>query len=240
MRISVIIPTLNEERGIQPLLLSVMAMDEVAEVIVADGGSEDKTRDLARNLGAEVIETPKGRGQQLRSGAERAGGDVLWFLHADTEIRSECGRAICTALSDPSVVGGNFRLLFDGGSEFAEWLTGFYSDMRERGFYYGDSGIFVRRPVYDSIGGIRAIALMEDYDFVCRLEKTGETVNLGKPALITSSRRFQNRRKWRIVLQWIWLHMLYHLHVSPDLLARLYRSQDHSPGEGAIRKKPAK
>ncbi|WP_350335783.1 TIGR04283 family arsenosugar biosynthesis glycosyltransferase [Coralliovum pocilloporae] len=237
MSISVVIPVLNEEKALPRLLASLKALDHLGEIIVVDGGSSDRTQDCARDHDARVLVSPCGRGQQLRAGADIASGDVLWFLHADTEIQPGCDKAILDALADPDVPGGNFRLLFDGGSDFAEWLTGFYADLRPRGFYYGDSGIFVRRSVYRALGGIRDMALMEDYDFVCRLEKTGPTANISRPALITSSRRFQQRKKWRIVFQWIWLHMLYYLRFSPDYLAALYRSSDHIPADTPLKKR---
>ena len=88
--------------------------------------------------------------------------------------------------------------------------------------YYGDSGIFVRRDIYERIGGIRPIALMEDYDFVRRLEKVGPTLCIDDPPLITSSRKFQGRRRFAIVTGWIWIHALWYLGVSPDRLARMY------------------
>ena len=95
--------------------------------------------------------------------------------------------------------------------------------------YYGDSVIFVRRTVLEAIGGIRPIALMEDYDLVRRLERHGGTVCIENPPVITSSRRFEGRRPWRIFCQWVLLHALYYARVSPDTLARLYRSAAHSP-----------
>ena len=96
--------------------------------------------------------------------------------------------------------------------------------MRARGLYYGDSGIFVRRRAYDAIGGFRAFAVMEDYDFVGRLERFGETCRIDEPALVTSSRRFEGRRGWRIVWGWLKIHALYHLGVAPERLARMYDS----------------
>jgi hypothetical protein len=96
---------------------------------------------------------------------------------------------------DPRLVGGNFRLVFDGASRFSKWLTCFYAQIRWLGFYYGDSGIFVRRRVYDNVGGFRPIALMEDWDFVRRLERSGKTCCIADPALITSSRRFAGRSR---------------------------------------------
>jgi len=223
--ISIIIPAINEAARLAPLLQRLAAEQLDHEVIVIDGGSSDGTEKIARASGACVIQTGRGRGRQLFEGVKRARGKVLLFLHADSAFPPGGLGAIVHALaSRPEAPGGNFRLLFDGGDGFSRWLDGFYAWLRARGIYYGDSGIFVRRDVFDRIGGIRPIPLMEDYDFVRRLEKAGDTLCIGEPALVTSSRRFRERHPVAIVMGWVWIHALYHLGVSPALLARLYDS----------------
>ena len=225
MLISVIIPTLNEADRLPALVASLLTDQTPCEIIVVDGGSEDATCAIADDLGARVLEAPRGRGQQLAAGCAAARGDVLLQLHADTVFPVGGLTAIAGVLEDDAeLVGGNFRILFDGGSDFAEWLTGFYAWFREYGLYYGDSGIFVRRRTYDALGGIRPISVMEDLDFTRRLERTGKTVCIEDPALISSSRRFDGRKRWRIVSGWIVMHLLYFAGVSPDRLAALYNS----------------
>lgn len=128
------------------------------------------------------------------------------------------------ALDDPDVIGGNFRLLFDGDDAFSRWLDGFYAWIRRRGLYYGGSGIFVRRRVCDVLGGVRPVNLMEDYDFTRRLEAFGRTVCIDTPPLVSSSRRFRGRHLVAIVAGWLLIHGLYHLGVPPAQLARLYNS----------------
>jgi GT2 family glycosyltransferase len=154
---------------------------------------------------------------------------VLVFLHADTRLAPCALQAINDALGNPILPGGNFRVLFDGPSDFSARLTGYYAWLRSHALYYGDSVIFVRRSVYDSIGGIKPLALMEDYDLVRRLEAAGPTVCIDTPPVVTSSRRFDGRRPWRIYAQWVLIHMLYYLQLSPDFLAKLYRSTSHRP-----------
>ena len=100
--------------------------------------------------------------------------------------------------SNPKLIGGNFRLIFDGDTSFSRWLTKVSAWLRPLGIYYGDSGIFVRRTIYEALGGFRPIALMEDLDFVRRLERFGETCCIEDPPLITSSRRFDGRRRREI------------------------------------------
>ncbi|MBM3512684.1 MAG: hypothetical protein FJX59_03105 [Alphaproteobacteria bacterium] len=137
-------------------------------------------------------------------------------------------------MSQPDAVGGNFRLRFDGGDAFARWLDGFYAFIRRFGLYYGDSAIFIRHSVYRSIGGLRPIALMEDYDLVRRMTKAGPTINILNPELWTSSRRFRGRRPVAIVWGWIKIHVLYWCGVAPDRLARMYDSsrQRERRGDG--------
>lgn len=222
-RVSVVIPTLDEAGRLGPLVEALRREPELAEIIVADGGSTDGTPALAEALGARVIVTQRGRGRQLRAGADAARGAIVLFLHADSVLPAGGLHALCAALDrDPRVPGGNFRVVFDGGSRFARGLTAAYPWLRHVTLYYGDSGIFVRRSVYEAIGGIKPIAIMEDYDFVRRLERAGPTCRIEKPPLTTSSRKFEGRRASAIVLGWVVIHVLYWLGVSPERLARLY------------------
>ena len=224
-RLSIIIPVLNEAGRIGPLVNALIAQPHVAEVIVADGGSADGSQQEAKDAGATVLATPLGRGPQLVAGAAHASGEVLWFVHADTAVPDGAADALLARLdAQPSSPGGNFRLLFDGGDDFSAWLNGFYAWIRKHGFYYGDSGIFVRRTVFDAIGGLRPLALMEDYDFIRRLERAGPTVCVDTPSLVTSSRRFKDRSAFAIVSQWFSLHAMYHLSASSRWMAALYDS----------------
>ena len=238
MKISVIIPTLNEAGEIRQILLGLRHQDPTCEVIVVDGGSRDGTCEEARSAGARVFSSPPGRGQQLAFGAAHASGDIQLFLHADTLLPSGGLQAIRNCLKDPEILGGNFRVVFDGKTGFAQWLTGFYAWFRGHGLYYGDSAIFVRHSTYKALGGIKPIALMEDYDFSRRLEAAGKTVCIDSPAVETSSRRFEGRRPIAIVAGWVLIHALFHLRVPPGLLARLYNSARRRPGPDHVLTEP--
>ena len=229
MKLSIIIPTLNEAERIEALIDGLRRQDPQCDIVVIDGGSGDGTLIRALKAGARAIRGLRGRGQQLALGAEVAEGDVLLFLHADSNLPAGGLQQLRDALADPEVTGGNFRILFDGETAFDRWLTRFYAWFRRFGLYYGDSAIFIRREAYTAIGGLRPIDLMEDYDLCRRMERHGRTVCIEEPPVTTSSRRFEGRWPPRIVAGWLVIHALYYLGFSPDRLAQVYRSSRQSP-----------
>ncbi len=222
MLISIVVPALNEQECIAGTLRSLQRLEGEKEIVVVDGGSIDETISVARAEGVTVIGAQAGRGTQMHAGALETSGDVLWFVHADTAPPPSALHEIGTHLEDTSVVGGNFGLLFDGPSRAARQLTIIYPMLRMLGLCYGDSGIFVRREVYNRIGGFRALALFEDLDLLRRLRRAGRFVHL--PSRIrTSSRRFEQRNFALVWLHWTTLQILYWGGVPPNWLARWYR-----------------
>lgn len=221
--VSIIVPALNEESRIASTLEALEALSGDKEIIVADGGSEDRTVKIAASLGIRVLSCKRGRGCQIRAAAFEAHGDVLWFVHADTRPEAGALQAICAALSDPRVAGGNFSLIFEGDHYSARQMTGLYPYLRWLGLSYGDAGIFVRRSVYEALGGCRPYPLFEDLDLIQRMKRYGRFVHL--PARIfTSARRFGGRQYARVWMLWITLQLLYWAGVSPYRLARWYRA----------------
>ena len=225
--ISIIIPTLNEERSLPGLLDAIQQQGAEHEVNVVDGGSQDRTREVARAHRVRTLVSPRGRGAAVCIGAQEARGEILLFLHADSTLLPGALEQISDVLSsNPKIIGGNFRLVFDGDTSLSRrWLTRLCTLIRFIGLYYGDSGIFVRRSVYEAVGGFRPIPLFEDLDFVRRLERFGRTCCIRDPPLITSSRRFEGRRPYKIFFGWARLHLLLWLGVSPYRLAEVYRTQ---------------
>lgn len=226
--VSVIIPALNEAPHLTRLLLCLRQMEGIAQVIVCDGGSEDATTQVARAGGAAVVTAPRNRGAQMNAGAAVAGGDILWFLHADAAPHSHSGRAILRRMRGGSCLGGNFRLRFDAVSPAARGFAALARAQRRWGVYYGDSGIFARREVFEVLHGYQAWPLFEDYDFARRLERYARrrhchTVRLPLP-LVVSARRIQ-QHPWRALWLWASLQTLYSLGVPPYLLARFYHRQ---------------
>ena len=220
--ISVVIPTLNESAELASTVTRLRAIPEVREVVVADGGSGDGTRELARGLGCRVVESVKGRGRQLRAGVAVAGGDVVMFVHADTWLPAEAGGAVLRCLRDPLVVGGGFWKRFRSpplvmrGARFRCWLGLWWN-----GWILGDQAMFVRRSALDAVGGVPEQGLLEEVELCRKLRRRGRLVLAG--ATVTASeRRFTKfgvaRTYWRM---WRVLRA-YRRGVSPDELARRY------------------
>ncbi len=222
--VSILIPTLDEERELPALLDALAALPGRWEVIVIDGGSRDATTALARGHGGApiVLEARGGRAAQLNAGGRVASGDVLVFLHADSRLPVDAYASLADAWRTATVVGGNFALRFDGAGTFERVLGAVYAFQRRHRFYYGDSSVWVRRETFELLGGYLEIPIMDDYDFVRRLERVGRTRCLPGPAT-TSSRRWRAMGIPRTVLAWFLIRWLYVAGVSPGRLVRLYR-----------------
>ena len=195
VKLSVIIPTLDEAERIPRVLKSVMLPG--VEVVVVDGGSRDGSVQRAREVGVPVLESGRGRARQLARGVEATSGDIVLMLHADTLLPRNWSEVLREALEDPTLVGGAFRFAFDTrGPALAvlEWGA------RLRGgllmLPYGDQGLFVRRGVLDSIGGIPQVPILEDLDLVREMKRRGRMVLLDAPAQ-TSARRHLEHGIWK-------------------------------------------
>ncbi len=224
--LSVVIPAWCEAGHIAESVRAALAIGD--EVIVADASSPDGTAALAARAGARVVHAPKGRGAQLRAGAEAARSAALLFLHADARLPATARPAIEEALADPGVMGGNFHLRFAPDSSAARFFT-WANDARRRWLriYYGDSAPFVRRSVYEALGGFRPMPLFEDYELLRRLEGLGRTAYIRHVTVTASARRFEGAAL-RSLLVWSALQVLYSAGVSAERLARLYH--DRRPG----------
>ena len=222
--VSLIVPTLDEERELPRLLDHLARLHGRWEIVVADGGSRDRTRDIAREHPARprVIVQGGGRAAQLNAAARVAAGDPLLFLHADSRLPRDAYASLAAAAREPGVAGGNFALRFDGDGRFERALGAVYRLQRRHGFYYGDSAIWVTRAAFDALGGFRELPVMDDSDFVRRLERSGATRCLPGPAT-TSPRRWRMIGIPRTVLAWFAIRWLFVAGVDPARLARLYR-----------------
>jgi rSAM/selenodomain-associated transferase 2 len=223
MTISVIIPTLNEEQTIEHTL-SRLHNPVFSEILVVDGGSHDQT--LARVATAaphaRILSGTTGRARQMNSGAAVSTADVLLFLHADTLLPLTAADDVTTTLQDPRSIGGRFDVRFDRDSGWF-WLICRMMNWRSRltGIVTGDQALFVRRPVFQAIGGFPDIPIMEDIAFSKQLHRVGRIAAL-KSCVITSSRRWARQGTIRtIVLMW-GLRFLFFVGVAPARLKPWY------------------
>src|SRR3990170_5187578 len=187
MKISVIIPTLNEEFHIEKTLQSINKQEGDYEFYVVDGGSTDNTIAIARRY-ASVIDSKRGRAIQMNAGAKLCAGDILLFLHADTILPDNAFREMRKRMQDDTVVGGSFYIAFDADNFILRGVS-FITRFNFSLFHFGDQGIFVRRDVFQKLRGYKEIPIMEDYDFYKRLRKQGKVILIRMP-VISSARRF--------------------------------------------------
>ncbi len=227
MEISVVIPTLNEEALIQKTLDALSRLVNVSEIVVVDAGSTDGTTAIVENYEklkklSLVKLNNANRGEQLNAGAKKASGDVLWFIHADSRPVQGSAGQIKKFLNYSEVIGGNFEVIFSGSGIWARFLTWLYPQLRSIGLAYGDSAFFVRREIFEKLGGFRNYPLFEDVDFYKRVRKLGRFVNIRMP-VTTSSRRFENRWFIWVFMKWSIRQGLYWIGVSPRFLAKSYK-----------------
>jgi rSAM/selenodomain-associated transferase 2 len=224
VKLSVIIPAWCEERMIAGAVRAAAAIGD--EVIVVDAGSPDRTAALAGAAGARVVRASKGRGVQLHAGALASCGDTLLFLHADATLPPRARLAIEQSLAgDRAIAGGNFRLRFAAKTRAAR-VYGWANHQRRKWLdvYYGDSALFLRRSVYEQLGGFRPLPILEDYELIGRLERRFRTAYLEHIDVEVSARRFESA-PWGTLLIWGAIQSLYCLGVPAERLAALYHDR---------------
>jgi rSAM/selenodomain-associated transferase 2 len=217
LRVSVIVPAFDEEAELPGLFDHLDRLDGDWEVLLADGGSRDRTVEIARERGATVVGEGAHRAGQLNAAAGRARGEILVFLHADSRLPA----GAFASLRATRAAGGNFALRFGGGDRFARVLTRAYAFQRRFGFYYGDSTIWLRPGTFTALGGFRDLPIMDDYDLVRRMEKRFDTACLPGPG-ITSPRRWRAMGIPRTLVTWWAIRLLFVAGVPAHRLAGLY------------------
>ena len=197
------------------------------DIVVVDGGSTDGTAALIEAVAARIesvrlLSSAPGRARQLNAGAAATRGAVLLFLHADSQLPPGAKQALEHAVSDPRVVGGRFDVRFDRPSMWGGIISTFMN-IRSRisRISTGDQAIFVRRPIFERLGGYTDIPIMEDIDFSSRLKQAGRIAAL-RDCVITSFRRWERNGPVRTILLMWSLRFLYWIGVRPHTLARFY------------------
>jgi rSAM/selenodomain-associated transferase 2 len=222
-KLSIIMPVLNEGDGIAASLDALADLRTLGtELIVVDGGSRDATVEQAQLRADQVILAPRGRALQMNAGAEKASGDVLLFLHADTRLPAEADRVVLNGLDRSRRAWGRFEVKIDGRSPLlpvVAWLMGLRS--RLTGIATGDQAIFVRREAFQAVGGFPAIALMEDIAMCKRLKRLGRPLCL-RACVTTSGRHWEKNGVLSTILLMWRLRFAYFFGADPKKLARQY------------------
>jgi rSAM/selenodomain-associated transferase 2 len=222
MKLSIIVPVLNEARLLRPFLAHLRERAPEAEIMVADGGSSDGTADLATSFCDQLVVSKRNRAVQMNAGARAAHGDILWFVHVDAEVPWGCLEEIERIMDDPNVAGGFFRIrlpqafIYRLTDNFAHY-AGLLLRMR-----CGDHGIFCRRTAFLDIGGFPEVPLMEDVEFFRQLRRHGRMIYSGK-RIMASPRRYETIGRVRLTLAYGFIAMLYIFGIPLSKLASIYQ-----------------
>ena len=223
---SIIIPVLEEETVINGVIDHLQGLEgnEKTEIIVVDGDPEGGTLIAISHGDVNKIKSPRGRGRQMNEGARIAKGDILIFLHADTELPPDALELIATAMYDERCAAGAFDLGVKS-ERFIFRIIESVASLRSRitGIPFGDQAIFMRKDYFDKIGGYKDIPIMEDVEMMGRIKKLGDRITIIKQRVRTSPRRWEKEGIISCTLRnWV-LQTLYLLRVSPERLSKLYR-----------------
>jgi rSAM/selenodomain-associated transferase 2 len=223
MKFSIIIPTFNEASTIQSCLFALQTLRDHAEIIVVDGGSADNTFGLATAYADKVLSSEQGRAKQMNYGAEQATGDILLFLHADTQLPEHALSLIVQQLTAQQP-WGRFDIQLCGDSVLFTVIA-FMMNWRSRltGIATGDQVLFVSKTVFNAVGCYPDIALMEDIALSGALKKISPPVCL-KAKVKSSARRWQHHGIYKTILLMWSLRLRYWLGQNPHYLAELYRT----------------
>lgn len=224
--VSIVVPVLDEVARVEGCLGRLVRDFPDCELVVVDGGSADGTAERAVRH-ARTVTSPAGRARQMNAGATATRGDVLWFVHVDCTVPAEALVELRGALVDPAVVGGGLRIRFDQRSAGLEWLR-VTSNLRARrlGLIFGDQAMFIRRSVFDALGGFPELPLMEDLEMSRMLRRRGRLVVLDA-TVTAAARRLQQRGPWRMTVLMQWLKLQYLLGVDPERIRRQYERGGH-------------
>jgi len=224
-QLSVVIPTLNEADNIKRLINYLKNEKVKVEIIISDADSSDRTREIAAEKGAEVINTKiASRGLQLNRGAEIASAPILLFLHADSSLEESALSSLVAEMEKkPDKVGGCFRLKIASEHPLLKFIS-WSSNLRARylNLIFGDQGIFIKREVFERLGAFPEIELMEDWEFSKKLAEAGELLFLNKK-IYTSARRWEEYGVLKTIILMHKIKILYLFGYSPEKLKKIYR-----------------
>ena len=222
--ISIIIPTLNEQQLLGGLLSSLQGYPDL-EIIVADGGSKDRTLDIAASFPVQTVQSRPGRGPQQNAGAQAASRPILLFLHCDCRLPAHFPEQVHAVVNRSGTAAGAFRLHIDArgtGFRLVEWGVNIRSGLL--GIPYGDQAIFMKKQNFEAVGGFPDQPLLEDVALIRRLKRLG-TITLAAAQVTTSPRRWQQLGILRTTLINQCILVGYTFGMSAEKLARFYRGR---------------
>lgn len=220
---SIIVPVVNEESIIQATLSSIQD-NSALEIIVVDGGSKDQTVKIVSEMGIKIIKSPvSGRANQMNYGAKIAKGELFLFIHADSNLPENYLDLIAKTLVNPNIIAGAFELAINSnktGLKIIEKLVNWRSHLFS--LPYGDQGIFMRREVFEEIGGFPELPIMEDFELIRRLKKRGK-IGIIPAKITTSARRWEKVGIWKTTIINQLIIIGYFLKISPEKLKNFYQ-----------------
>lgn len=220
-QISIIVPVYNEEKILSANYSYWYQLSQVTELIFVDGGSTDRSVELAAKLG-KLLHSKKGRALQMNLGACKASGKILLFIHADTRLDPAVIPIIMEKLEEDQLVGGCFSL-FLAGQNILYRLIDYLGTMRAKltRIFYGDQGLFIKKNIFFNLGGFPAVPIMEDVLFSAKMKKKGRTIVLPEKIWI-SPRRWEQRGIVATILTYLFLSSLFYLGFPLAKIRKIY------------------
>lgn len=221
MKITIVLPVYNESKTIGNMLSQLNDLPGDWEILFADGGSSDDTIEKIRSC-YRVLRSPKGRANQMNHGAAEASSDVLWFVHCDSALPKDAHRQIASAV-ESGAAWGCFHIGFDYNGPFMDCNTYLSNRRARKGIAFGDQGIWVKKDVFDTMGGFPDLPIMEDYEFSLRMKAANVPICQLPGRIITSGRRYEKR--FPLITMWQMYHLrcLYRNGVDIAEIARRYK-----------------
>jgi rSAM/selenodomain-associated transferase 2 len=224
--ISIITPIINESENINPFLIHLNTLEGDFELILVDGGSTDDTisminkykKTFKRKL--KLVKTSQGRGKQMNEGAKIAEGNIFLFLHIDCTLEKDAINVIENETKSRNIIGGGMVQAFSNPDFFLRFISS-YGNFRVKinKIFFGDFGIFIRKEIFEKIGGYDDIVFLEDVEFSKKMKKYGELIQIDRK-ITTSSRRFQSIGKFKVTLLFITALIINLVGVRPKFLIK--------------------
>ena len=221
MKITMILPVYNESRTIDAMLFQLEQLPGDWEILFADGGSSDNTVARIGNR-YRVLQCPKGRANQMNFAAVQASSDILWFVHCDSILPKDAHEQISRAAARGET-WGCFHIGFDYNGPFMGCNTFFSNRRAKKGIAFGDQGIWVKKALFEDLGGFPDLPIMEDYEFSLRMKNASHPICQLPGRIITSGRRYEKRFPLITMWQMFYLRCLYRRGVDIQEIARRYK-----------------